>query len=133
MASNGPPVRPTWYLWEDQSFWILSGPWAKLLGRVEKDPALAVTVDICDLSQGLIRQVVGQGRGEILPFDRPRGRRKLVRYLGSDEARWDDRFRDYLRGDPTETGAVWIRLSPRSLTALDLSYRSSADHARPHR
>jgi nitroimidazol reductase NimA-like FMN-containing flavoprotein (pyridoxamine 5'-phosphate oxidase superfamily) len=43
VATNGPTVRPTWYLWEDQAFWILSGPWAKLLDRVKADPHLAIT------------------------------------------------------------------------------------------
>ena len=30
IATNGPTVRPTWFLWEDQAFWILTGPWARL-------------------------------------------------------------------------------------------------------
>jgi nitroimidazol reductase NimA-like FMN-containing flavoprotein (pyridoxamine 5'-phosphate oxidase superfamily) len=122
VATNGPTVRPTWYLWEDQAFWILSGPWAKLLGRVRKDPALAITVDVCDTSTGYVRQVIASGRAEILSFDVPRGRRKLRRYLGPDEAEWDARFRHYLQDDPTESGAVWIRLRPTLLKAVDLSY-----------
>jgi hypothetical protein len=28
VATSGPTVRPTWYLWEDGAFWILTGPWA---------------------------------------------------------------------------------------------------------
>lgn len=125
VATNGPTVRPTWYLWENQSFWILSGPWAKLLSRVKADPVLAITVDVCDLSTGLVRQVVARGRAEILAFDMPRGHRKLGRYLGPDTAQWDARFRHYLHDDPIESGAVWIRLHPTSLKALDLSYQAS--------
>ena len=52
----------------------------------------------------------------------PRGRRKLVRYLGTDESRWDDRFVRYLHDDPRERGTVWLRLTPSSLRAQDLSY-----------
>ena len=52
----------------------------------------------------------------------PRGRRKLTRYLGADESKWDDRFRRYLHDDPAATGAVWLRLVPAILTAKDLSY-----------
>lgn len=123
VATNGPTVRPTWYLWEDKAFWILSGPWAKLLGRVTTDPALAITVDVCDNSTGVVRQVVARGRAEILPFDVPRGRRMLGRYLGRDEAQWDERFHHYLHEDPTDSGVVWIRLRPTSFNAVDLSFR----------
>ena len=69
VATNGPTVRPIWYLWEDQAFWILSGPWAKLLGRVRTDPVLAITVDVCDTATGLVRQVIARGRADIVPFD----------------------------------------------------------------
>ena len=125
VATNGPTVRPTWYLWEHQAFWILTGPWAKLLGRVTADPALAITVDVCDPAIGLVRQVIARGRAELLPFDVPRGTRMLSRYLGPDETRWDTRFRRYLHDDPAERGTVWLRLSPTSLTATDLSYRAA--------
>ncbi|MEU6646063.1 pyridoxamine 5'-phosphate oxidase family protein [Saccharomonospora sp. NPDC046836] len=122
VATNGPTIRPTWYLWEGQAFWILTGSWAKLLGRVQADPALAITVDICQTATGLVRQVIARGRAEVLPFDIPRGRRKLSRYLGSDDTEWDTRFRRYLHDDPTERGTVWLRLRPTALTATDLSY-----------
>ncbi len=125
VATNGPTVRPTWYLWEEQSFWILSGPWAKLLGQVEADPILAVTVDVCDNSSGLVRQVTAWGRAEILPFDVARGRRMLARYLGPSESEWDARFRHYLNEDPIVLGTMWIRMHPTSLKAVDLSYRVS--------
>jgi hypothetical protein len=122
VATNGPTIRPTWYLWEDRAFWILSAPWAKLLSRVQADPAVAVVVDVCDTKTGLTRQVIARGDAEVVPFDVPRGRRKLYRYLGDDESRWDSRFRDYLYPDTSQLGTVWICLRPKSLTATDLSY-----------
>jgi nitroimidazol reductase NimA-like FMN-containing flavoprotein (pyridoxamine 5'-phosphate oxidase superfamily) len=122
VATSGPTVRPTWFLWEDGAFWILTGPWARLLARVAADPAIALVVDVCDLDSGLVRQVIAHGTAEILPFDVPRGRRKLTRYLGADESKWDDRFRRYLYDDPARTGTTWLRLLPVSLTAKDLSY-----------
>ena len=42
VATSGPTIRPTWYLWEDGAFWILTGPWARLPNRVRADPAIAV-------------------------------------------------------------------------------------------
>lgn len=124
VATNGPTVRPAWYLWEDGAFWILSGPWARLLDHVRADPALALVVDECDIGTGVVRQVVARGAAEVLPFDVPRGRRKLTRYLGPDEAAWDARFRHYLHDDPATNGTVWLRLDPDRLVASDLSYQA---------
>jgi len=122
VATNGPTVRPTWFLWEDAAFWILTGTWARLPDRVRADPAVALVVDECDLTTGTVRQVIARGRAELLPFDIPRGRRKLVRYLGTDETHWDQRFRHYLQDDPARKGTMWLRLCPASLLARDLSY-----------
>lgn len=126
VATNGPSIRPTWYLWEDHAFWILSGPWAGLLKRVREDPAIAITIDVCDINTGVVKQVIARGTAEVLSFDFERGRRKLTRYLGEDETRWDTRFRDYLHDERGERGTVWLRLRPDVLTAKDLSYVSSA-------
>lgn len=123
VATNGPTVRPTWYLWEDQAFWILSGPWAKLPDHIRKDPKIALVVDVCDVTTGLVQQVIARGTAEILPYDTPRGQRKLARYLGPQEDEWDPRFRAYLNDDPQKRGTVWIRLHPTTLTTADLSYQ----------
>ncbi|SEO58683.1 pyridoxamine 5'-phosphate oxidase family protein [Amycolatopsis saalfeldensis] len=120
VATAGPTVRPTWYLWEDNAFWILSGAWSRLPGRILATPRIALTVDVCDVTTGLVRQVGASGDAEIRPFDVPRGRRKLARYLGPDERRWDPRFRGYLHEDDR---TVWVRLAPASLRGHDLSYR----------
>jgi Pyridoxamine 5'-phosphate oxidase len=127
VATNGPTVRPTWYLWEDAAFWILTGPWAKLTARVQTDPTLAITVDVCDVMTGLTQRVIARGSAEVLPFDVPRGRRLLTRYLGSDEQRWDPRFLGYLYNDPAELGTVWVRIVPSFVRATDVSYQVSAD------
>ena len=127
MATNGPTVRPTWYLWEDGAFWILTGPWAKLVERVRADPAVAITVDVCDVATGETKQLIAGGAAAALPFDVPRGRRLLSRYLGSDEQHWDARFREYLHRDPVDLGTVWVRLAPSFLRASDLSYGVSGD------
>lgn len=122
IATAGPTVRPVWFLWEEGAFWILTGPWAKLYGRVEADPRVALVVDVCDIASGLVRQVIARGRAEFVPFDVPRGRRKLARYLGPHEDLWDARFTDYLHDDPSRRGTTWLRLTPQSLIAHDLSY-----------
>ncbi|MBC9713463.1 pyridoxamine 5'-phosphate oxidase family protein [Streptomyces sp. TRM66268-LWL] len=122
LATSGPTVRPVWFLWEDGAFWVLTGPWARLFDRVQKDPAVALVVDECDIATGRVLQVIARGRAELVPFDVPRGRRKLSRYLGADESLWDERFIGYLHDDPAQRGTKWLRLTPTSLKATDLSY-----------
>jgi len=122
LATNGPTVRPVRFLWEDGAFWVLTGPWARLPDHVRADPAVALVVDECDVAVGLVRQVIARGRAGILPFDVERGRRKLARCLGTDEALWDERFVRYLYADPARHGTVWLRLEPASLKAADLSF-----------
>ncbi|WP_308377862.1 pyridoxamine 5'-phosphate oxidase family protein [Streptomyces sp. ISL-98] len=122
IATDGPTVRPVWFLWEEGAFWILTGPWGGLFHRVSCDPEVAFVVDECDVATGAVRQVTARGRAELVPFDVPRGRRKLVRYLGMDESQWDKRFLDYLHEDPEQRGTTWLRLTPSSLNAQDLSY-----------
>lgn len=125
MATNGPTVRPTWYLWEESAFWILTGPWATLAERVQTAPSVAITIDVCDVGTGVTKQVIARGSAAVLPFDVPRGRRLLSRYLGTDEQRWDPRFRGYLYDDPSEVGTLWVRIDPSSLRATDLSFDAS--------
>ncbi|MFH8612944.1 pyridoxamine 5'-phosphate oxidase family protein [Streptomyces sp. NPDC018029] len=122
IATDGPTVRPVWFLWEDGAFWVLTGPWTRLFDRVKNDPSVALVVDECDLLTGCVQQVIARGQAALVPFDVPRGRRKLARYLGADETLWDARFVSYLYDDPSERGTMWLRLAPTSLTAQDLSY-----------
>jgi hypothetical protein len=122
VATQGPTVRPTWYLWEEGAFWILTGPWARLADAVRHDAAVALVVDVADAGTGEMRQVIAKGHVEILPFDVPRGRRKLSRYLGPDVDAWEDRFRHYLLDDAAERGTIWLRIRPDTLVAKDLSY-----------
>ncbi|MDQ0753044.1 hypothetical protein QF034_007275 [Streptomyces africanus] len=63
LATNGPTVRPVWFLWEEGAFWVLTEPWARLFGRVRADPEVALVVDECDL----VRQVIARGRAELVP------------------------------------------------------------------
>lgn len=127
LATTGPVVRPVWYLWEDESFWVLTGTWSLLGRRLAADPAFELAVDTCDLRTGQVRQVIAAGEGSVVPFDTARGRRKLVRYLGEDEASWDPRFS--LRGDPNERGIRWARLVPGRVLVSDQSYRPAGKSA----
>lgn len=117
-------MRPVWFLWEDDAFWWITGAYAHLPEILASDTRVALVVDSCDLTTGEVRQVTARGDGEVVPFDPERARRKLVRYLGPDEARWDSRFSGRYLSDPDQ-GTRLVRLVPSQLTAKDLSY--SAD------
>jgi nitroimidazol reductase NimA-like FMN-containing flavoprotein (pyridoxamine 5'-phosphate oxidase superfamily) len=124
LATNGPTIRPMWYQWEDGAFWIISGPWAKLLGRVQKDPEVALCIDVGDFESGQVKQVCVYGAVEIRDYDVELVRRMLHRYLGPDEESWSDSpddYRGYLKeGGPG--GGVLLRLVPRKMTALNFTY-----------
>ncbi|MFD5536639.1 pyridoxamine 5'-phosphate oxidase family protein [Streptomyces sp. NPDC127079] len=124
LATTGPVVRPVWYLWEDESFWVFTGPWSRLPDRLARNPVFELVVDVCDPGTGVTRQVVASGQGRTVPFDTARARRKLVRYLGPNESRWDARFA--LGESATESGALWAQLVPDVLRVADLSFTPSA-------
>jgi hypothetical protein len=69
LATARPAVRPVWYLWEDDRFWILIGPWNRILSDVTADGNVASTVDTCDLATGECLQVIVRGHGEVVAFD----------------------------------------------------------------
>jgi nitroimidazol reductase NimA-like FMN-containing flavoprotein (pyridoxamine 5'-phosphate oxidase superfamily) len=119
VAAAGPTVRPVWFLWEDGAFWWLTGSWSRLPELVAEDPRVALVVDTCDLATGRTLKVTARGRAELWPFDPDRARRKLRRYLGDDENRWDERFRGGTFDDPA---AGFLRLRPDRLRASDASF-----------
>jgi nitroimidazol reductase NimA-like FMN-containing flavoprotein (pyridoxamine 5'-phosphate oxidase superfamily) len=123
VATNGPEVRPVWYLWEEGAFWWLTGGWSSLPQTLERDPLAALVVDTCDLDSGQVLVVTASGRAGLLPFDAGRARRKLVRYLGGDENKWDPRFEIT---SMESNGTAFVRLVPDKLRARDLSYRPSS-------
>ncbi|WP_062218176.1 pyridoxamine 5'-phosphate oxidase family protein [Streptomyces sp. NBRC 109706] len=129
VATRGPVVRPVWYLWEDSAFWVFVGPWSRLMRQLPDDPVFDLVVDVCEVHSGLVRQVRAHGTGTVEPFDVPRARRKLVRYLGRHEERWDPRFS--LAGDPQARELRLARLAPDVMSAHDMTFRPSLPDGSP--
>jgi nitroimidazol reductase NimA-like FMN-containing flavoprotein (pyridoxamine 5'-phosphate oxidase superfamily) len=119
VATSGPRVRPVWFLWEDRCFWWLTGSWSRLAADLEGDPRVALVVDTCEPATGRVLQVTAHGEAEVVAFDAGRARRKLARYLGPDEERWDERFTGGTFADPT---ARFVRLAAARIGARDLSF-----------
>jgi hypothetical protein len=123
VVTAGSVVRPVWYLWEAEAFWIFIGPRSGMARRLRRDPAFALVVDVCDVYIGIVRQVVARGRGSVEPFDVAGAGRKLRRYLGSCEDQWDARFS--IGGSLAVRGLQLARLAPDRLAIYDMSFRPS--------
>ncbi|MEX2538463.1 MAG: pyridoxamine 5'-phosphate oxidase family protein [Actinomycetota bacterium] len=125
LATTGPTVRPIWFLWEEDTFWWLTGSsWSNLAEYLARDPHASVVVDSCDLTTGEVKRVTARGVAEIVAFDQERAHRKLERYLGGDDSTWDPRFTAETFGDPT---ARLGRLQPVTLNARDISFQVHAN------
>jgi len=122
LATARPAVRPVWYLWEEERFWTIVGPWNRIVSDVLASPDVAIVVDTCDLTTGECLQVVARGVGEVVSYDPDRGRRKLERYLGPDLSSWDERFVRYLTPEPQ---ARLLPVPPGTLAARDVSFAPS--------
>lgn len=121
VASNGPTIRPVWYIYENEAFWWLTGSWSRLPNLIERDPAVVLLIDTWDPHTGEVLQLIANGTAELHPFDPDRAFRKLARYLGNDRSKWDqERF---VRGVFDDASAAFLHLRPQRLTIKDLSYR----------
>ncbi|CAI48411.1 FMN-binding domain protein [Natronomonas pharaonis DSM 2160] len=118
---DGPRESPVWYLWEDDTAWVLGDSATDTFpARIEQEPACALGVVDFDAERGLVQHVGIRGRGSVEAFNRDRAERLLARYLGADRSGWDRRFADYI-ADPTET-ALLVRVEPETVVARDQSY-----------
>ena len=70
---------------------------------------------------------MAKGEAEIRPYDIPRARKVLHRYLGEDESAWStspDNYPGYV-SEPGPPGAVWLRIEPTFLKTFNFSYARS--------
>lgn len=118
VATNGPTVRPVWYLYEEPTFYWLTDTSNVLHQKVQEGEKLVLVVDTCDVTTGEVIHVRARGFAEIIPVDRTRAMRKFARYLGSDQAKWDPRFVPSLDLPTTRM----CRLTPSSIEAADVSF-----------
>lgn len=119
VATQGPEVRPVWFLWEEDRFWWLTGPYSRMERILAADPRAALVIDTCDLADGTVLSVTCRGTATTVPLDRPRALRKLTRYLGPDPHTWPPRFSDPLNDPATKL----IRFTPDHPPRLrDLSW-----------
>lgn len=119
VATDGPTVRPLWYLYEGQRFYWLTDTNSFLHKAVQSGEPLVLVVDECDLRTGEVVHVRARGFGEIIAVDRDKAMRKFSRYLGDNQSRWDPRFLPSLDAPSTRM----CRFTPESIEAADVSFR----------
>ena len=118
-SKDGPRESPVWFLWENGAMWILaSRSTDSFPARLERDPRCAIGIVDFNPATGLVQHVGFRGRATVERLDKERERRLLARYLGSDETRWDARFRESLG----HRDSVFVRFAPETAVARDVSY-----------
>ncbi|HUF33945.1 MAG TPA: pyridoxamine 5'-phosphate oxidase family protein [Acidimicrobiales bacterium] len=115
VATNGPTLRPVWYLYEERTFYWLTDTANVLHRLVSAGERLVVVVDVCDIVTGEVVHVRARGRSEIIPVVRGRAMRTFARYLGADQSAWDPRFVPSLDLPTTRM----CRFTPSSIDAAD--------------
>jgi GNAT superfamily N-acetyltransferase len=130
-AGGRPTVRPVWFLYQDESFWWLTGSSYSQLGALlALDARTSLVIDTCDLSTGEVLAVTANGVAVVRPFDAERATRMLSRYLGLDVRQWPAKFTAVFT-DPTSR---LVELRPdRPLRLRDLSFPSRTAESAVHR
>lgn len=115
---EGPRESPVWFHWDGSAFWIIGG--TSFPANLKRDPRCALGIVDWDRATGRSQHVGVRGRAEVLPFDLGMVKTIFRRYFGPDEAAWDPRFGDVLRG---EAGVEMVRITPETVVMRDQSYR----------
>lgn len=124
MTDDGAPrISPLWYLWEDESVWIIGDTREKTyVERIQQNPRTALAVLDFDPTTGLVQHIGMRGETVLEPYDHDRGRRLFRRYLGQDQSEWDQAFVDL---DDDRWG--FLRFDPDTVVARDQSFAPSPD------
>ncbi len=122
VATNGPTIRPIWFLWRRPDLWWLTDTGSALVRRIASgDDEVAVVVDDCDLRTGETYAITLRGRATVEPLDRAIAEAKLAKYLGDDPTAWDAGIAASLDADT----ARLLRLTTSRITASDMSFTPS--------
>jgi hypothetical protein len=119
-SPDGPRGSPVWFLWEEGHLWVIANrQHDTFAARIERDPRCAVGIVDFAPARGQLRHVGMRGRAEVVPFDRGRAVRKLVRYLGDDQSRWDRRI---FTLDDGAKPLIFVRFAPDTVVVRDQGY-----------
>lgn len=113
-------VSPLWFLWEDESIWIIANRQKTYPCRVEQNQRTALAIVDFDQETGSVEHVGMRGQASLQEHDPARVERLLSKYLAPHPNEWDRPF----FGDPYEWGdeMIMIRFDPETIVARDQSY-----------
>lgn len=117
-SNDGPRVSPLWFLWEDNAIWTIAQLRDRSYpDRVKRDSRTAIAIIDFDPTIGRVEHVGMRGQASIEAFGEPRANRLLIKYLGTEQGEWPDRFTLL---DPDSYRL--IRFEPQTVVARDQSY-----------
>lgn len=120
-SADGPRNSPVWYIWEQQTLWMLASHDSRSVVRLQQDPRCAVEIVHFENTAGVLLHLGLRGRAVVEVSDAARFKRLLERYLGPDEANWNQWFIDNIARIDSPDGRM-IRLQPDSVFTNNVSY-----------
>jgi hypothetical protein len=118
MCRDGPRDSPVWFLWEDESLWLIGNAYDSFPKRIEADRRCAIGIVDFDVRTGRVHHVGLRGTATVEDWNPDRCRRLLSNYLGADETMWDPRF----VATVTDYQNQWIRFTLKTVVVRDQSY-----------
>ena len=117
-SPDGPRDSPVWFLWEDETMWLVGTTRDSFPRRLRSEPRCAIGIVDFDLAAGRRVHVGMRGTAAVVDLDPDRLRRLLCRYLGDDERLWNPTF----RSNVIDRLDLMVRFEPASVVARDQSY-----------
>lgn len=117
---DGPRESPVWFLWEEETFWIIGHETSDSFPkRIKADSRVAMGIVDFDPRSGKVHHLGVRGRGLVAPFDRTRVKKIFTKYLGADVSSWDkDLTEDVVAGN----GYLFVKIVPETVVVRDQSY-----------
>ena len=95
VSANGSPRNaPVWFIWEDNRLWMPGTTSGSTVRRLEKNPQCAVEIVHYDNKAGILLHLGFRGNATIEASAPDRFKRLLSKYLGNNEAAWNQWFID---------------------------------------
>jgi len=117
-SEDGVRESPVWFLWEDETVWLIGNTRDSFPKRIRKDRRCAIGIVDFDLKKGFLRHVGMRGNAEVVPLDKEHLYLLLHRYLGDDETKWNPSFRAAV----IDGLDLMVKFMPTSIVARDQSY-----------
>lgn len=131
VSEDGAPRNaPVWFIWEDQTLWMLGDAGGSSVRRLQREPRCAVEIVRFDNDAGILLHCGLRGTASIEENSPERFRRLLHKHLGPEEC-WNAWFVENIAQIDDPTGRM-IRLVPDGIFTNNVSFfRTGPDMAWP--